>query len=92
MGTRAVWHGTEREAAELLEALQHHCACRTDARNARLATCAVHHMALTDQRALDGLAWMRRMVDRLRSEEFGSVRTDRDGSEPGDHERLDQDQ
>jgi hypothetical protein len=36
----------------------------------RLSTCAPHRMLTEDQRALNGLLFVRRVVDRLRREEF----------------------
>lgn len=36
----------------------------------RLTTCNPHRMLSEDQRALDGLLFVRRMADRLRREEF----------------------
>jgi len=36
----------------------------------RTSTCEPHNMLIEDQRALDGLVWMRRDAERLRREEF----------------------
>jgi hypothetical protein len=38
-----------------------------------VATCAGHHMLARDQRAVDGLLFMRRMAPRLLAEEFSLV-------------------
>ena len=71
------WHGTEDEAIALLRAFDRVCTqqrgggecCTFGPRRERLQTCAAHRL-LMDQRALDGLLWMRRMAPRLRAEEF----------------------
>ena len=66
---RIVWHGTRQESLELLHAIRQHCACeREDGRV--LSICAPHAMLACDQRAVDGLLFMRRMAERLLAEEF----------------------
>ncbi len=71
MGVASVeWHGTQAEAAELLAAIQHHCACEFGVLGVRLSTCAPHRMMTEDQRALDGLLCMRRLRARLKAEEW----------------------
>ncbi len=66
---RPIWHGSEQEAAELLEAVGRHCQCQGQ-EGERRTPCAPHAMIFSDQRALDGLLFARRPVDRLRTEEF----------------------
>lgn len=69
MPRRITWNGTTEEALILLHALQANCACRVeDGRT--LAPCAPHSMLVRDQRAVDGLLFMRRMAARLLAEEF----------------------
>ena len=69
MGRRTSWNGTTDEALALLHALRMHCECRLD--GARIvAPCQPHLMLTYDQRAIDGLLFMRRMAARLVSEEF----------------------
>jgi hypothetical protein len=69
MPRRIIWNGTTDEALVLLHALREHCACRVD--NGRtVAICASHSMLVRDQRAVDGLLFMRRMAARLLAEEF----------------------
>lgn len=63
------WNGTTEEALALLQALQAHCECRTCA-GRTVAPCAVHAMLAHDQRAIDGLLFMRRTAARLLAEEF----------------------
>ena len=71
------WHGTEDEAIALLRAFDRVCTqqrgggegCAFGPRRERLHTCATHRL-LMDQRALDGLLWMRRIAPRLIAEEF----------------------
>ena len=61
MARRITWNGTTEEALALLQALQAHCECRSDA-GRTVAPCAVHVMLTHDQRAIDGLLFMRRGV------------------------------
>ena len=65
----AVWHGTAAEADELLRAVRQHCTCESE-QGRMVRTCAAHSMLARDQRAVDGLLFMRRMVERLLAEEF----------------------
>ena len=75
MATRQItWAGTERESQELLEAIARNCACVRDEDNVCVDVCASHRLLVTDQRALDGLLFARRMSDRLRLEEFSRDR------------------
>ena len=75
MRRRTVWHGTQDEAGELLQALSHHCTCNVSTAGVRAATCAPHQV-LSDQRILDGLLFARRIVARLRAEEHSLVPSD----------------
>jgi hypothetical protein len=69
MNQRIIWNGTQDEALALLHALRAHCECRVeDGRT--LAACPAHLMLAYDQRAIDGLLFMRRMAARLLGEEF----------------------
>ena len=68
--TSVRWHGTQTEALELLQALSHNCACVVSAEGVRLAICAAHEMLADDQRAMDGLLFARRILERLVREEF----------------------
>jgi hypothetical protein len=67
--SRIVWHGTRQESLELLHAVRQHCTCEIE-RGRMVTTCAAHAMLAHDQRAVDGLLFMRRMVERLLAEEF----------------------
>ena len=66
---RTVWHGTRQESLELLHAVRQHCACEVKA-GVMVATCPAHAMLAHDQRAVDGLLFMRHMAERLLAEEF----------------------
>src|SRR5438067_742782 len=70
MATSVLWHGSQTEALELLQALSRNCSCVVTAEGVRLSTCAPHQMLSSDQRAIDGLLFARRIAVRLRSEEF----------------------
>ncbi|MCA1645637.1 MAG: hypothetical protein LC797_09280 [Chloroflexi bacterium] len=69
MAHRITWNGTTDEAVALLQALRAHCECRED-HGRTLAPCASHTMVVHDQRAVDGLLFMRHMAARLLAEEF----------------------
>jgi hypothetical protein len=75
-----IWNGTTEEALALLHALRAHCHCRVD-EGRTVAPCAGHRMVAREQRAVDGLLFMRRMVARLLAEEFNIV--ERSGSSLG---------
>jgi len=66
----AIWYGTQRESFDLVNAITHHCGCEFGLTGARVSTCPPHRMLIEDQRALNGLLFARRMVDRLRQEEW----------------------
>jgi hypothetical protein len=68
METHANWNGTAEEARELCNIIGRNCACGTDKGLATL--CGPHTMLLSDQRALDGLLFVRQIVRRLLREEL----------------------
>jgi hypothetical protein len=69
MPRHITWNGTTDEALALLHALRTHCECRVEYERT-VAPCASHSMLARDQRAVDGLLFMRRMAARLLAEEF----------------------
>ena len=69
MRTPVVWHGTADEALALLAAVDAHCTCRKQG-NRRVTPCPPHTMLALDQRAVDGLLFMRRLAQRLVAQEF----------------------
>lgn len=70
MITVATWHGTPAESLDLVNAVANNCACPFDAVGARVSACEPHQMLATDQRALDGLLFVRRMAAHLQRQEF----------------------
>lgn len=66
------WHGTEQQATELREAVEHNCDCARDGQGNLTRRCALHAAAYTDpdQRFLDGLLFARSMAARLSAEEW----------------------
>jgi hypothetical protein len=72
MARGITWNGTTEEALALLHALREHCDCNVE-QGRTVAPCAGHHMLARDQRAVDGLLFMRRMAARLMAEEFDVV-------------------
>jgi hypothetical protein len=67
---QVIWHGTQQESFDLVNAIARNCTCEFGLMGVRLATCAPHRMLTDDQRALNGLLFARRMTKRLLSEEF----------------------
>lgn len=72
MSTDITWHGTQQESFELVNAIARNCGCEYGLMGVRLSTCGSHQMLSGDQRALDGLLFVRRMAKRLWSEEFST--------------------
>jgi hypothetical protein len=72
MARLITWKGTTDEALALLHALREHCDCHVE-QGRTVAPCAGHTMLARDQRAVDGLLFMRRMAARLLAEEFDAV-------------------
>jgi hypothetical protein len=60
MTNNTVFHGTPKEMAALLAAIQHNCACTQALGMTLPPLCAPHDMLTSDQRALDGLLFIRR--------------------------------
>jgi hypothetical protein len=54
-----IFHGTEAEARELLEAIRRSCTCCLHSNGQPDGSCSAHRV-LADQRALDGLLFVRR--------------------------------
>ncbi len=69
MARRITWNGTPDEALVLLHVLSAHCTCQIEG-GRTLAPCEPHTMLAHDQRAIDGLLFMRRMAVHLLREEF----------------------
>ena len=64
-----IWHGTQQDSNDLVNAIAHNCACEFGLMGVRMATCGPHAMLIEDQRALNGLLFARRIAERLRQEE-----------------------
>jgi len=75
MAMQVVWHGTQQESFDLVNAIARNCTCEFGLMGVRLATCAPHRMLTEDQRALNGLLFARRMAERLQREEFSRARS-----------------
>ena len=67
---QVVFHGNQNEAADLVNAIARNCSCEYALMGVRVNTCPPHRMLVEDQRALDGLVFMRHQVKQLRGEEF----------------------
>ena len=76
-----VFHGNEAEASDLAAAVENNCGCarlRTQGDASATTLCSAHAMLLgtcrADQRALDGLIYVRRALRaRLIAQEFGAI-------------------
>jgi hypothetical protein len=75
MAMQVVWHGTQQESFDLVNAIARNCTCEFGLMGVRLATCAPHRMLTEDQRALNGLLFARRMQERLHREEFSRAKS-----------------
>jgi hypothetical protein len=82
MALQVVWHGTQQESFDLVNAIARNCTCEFGLMGIRLVTCAPHRMLTEDQRALNGLLFARRMANRLRIEEFSRIRRRRSSARP----------
>jgi hypothetical protein len=80
MTMQVVWHGSQQESFDLVNAIARNCTCEFGLMGVRLATCAPHLMLTEDQRALNGLLFARRMAERLRREEFSRSRSNTSAS------------
>ncbi len=87
-----IWHGTQQDSTHLVSAIARNCACEFGLMGVRIATCAPHTMLIEDQRALNGLLFARRIVERLRHEEdlvgLPATQTPRDGTSHGEAQQL----
>ena len=63
------WFGTRQESSDLIAAITRNCTCEFGLKGIRLKQCGPHNMLTSDQRALNGLLFARRMAARLRHEE-----------------------
>ena len=89
MTMQVVWHGSQQESFDLVNAIARNCTCEFGLMGVRLATCAPHRMLTEDQRALNGLLFARRMAERLRREEFSRAKAPSSGSSrPMAHRRC----
>jgi hypothetical protein len=80
MATRTIWNGSVDEAQELCDILRRNCEC-DEQPNGSPTRCPPHVMLLSDQRALDGLLFVRRISMQLLREEFdASAMTRGDGN------------
>ena len=80
MAMQVVWHGSQQESFDLVNAIARNCTCEFGLMGVRLATCAPHRMLTEDQRALNGLLFARRMAERLRREEFSRAKPPASGT------------
>jgi hypothetical protein len=69
----AVWHGTEEQTLALLQAVEHNCNCRRRRGKEGRSFCDAHLMLMSNQRALDGLLFVKGLAARLRAEEWGTA-------------------
>jgi hypothetical protein len=70
ISTEAVWSGTQSEWLDLLHAIADNCECQVDDMGVQLEACASHRLLISDQRALDGLLFARRIAGRMQRQEL----------------------
>jgi hypothetical protein len=63
------WSGTPKESRDLANAIANNCTCTYTPSGTRRTICAPHHMLIRDQRALDGLLFIRSIRERLLHQE-----------------------
>jgi hypothetical protein len=62
MTTQTIWHGTEQESFELVNAVARNCTCEFGLMGVRKSTCPAHAAMVTDQRFMDGMVFERRRL------------------------------
>ena len=67
---QTVFKGTQQEADDLNAAITRWCTCVFDEAGALTSACPPHLMMVNDQRALDGLLFMRRCEQKLMQGEW----------------------
>jgi hypothetical protein len=66
------WSGTPKESRDLAIAIANNCTCTYTPSGTRRTICAPHHMLIRDQRALDGLLFIRSIRERLLHQEHAA--------------------
>jgi hypothetical protein len=66
----AAWHGTLGEYVDLTRVLSRNCGCEVGLMRIGTRACPAHQMLAEDQRALNGLLFVRRMAARFQDEEW----------------------
>lgn len=69
------WNGTRQEGSELLHAISAHCSCDAASKGVQAGRCPPHRMLVEDQRAINGLLFVRHIVSRLLLEEWDLTST-----------------
>ncbi len=64
------WPGTQADMLALIDAVQHNCTCATCDGASAVTSCAAHALLTADQQAINRLAFVRSIADRLRAEEW----------------------
>jgi hypothetical protein len=62
-----------------VNSIARNCSCEFGLMGVRLTTCAPHRMLTEDQRALNGLLFVRRLAEQLRQEEWARGARSRSG-------------
>ena len=71
MSSDVIFHGNERESLDLAKIVARNCTCASTNYNGH--PCPIHNMLSTDQRAIDGLVFVRRTCDRYVNAEHSPV-------------------
>jgi hypothetical protein len=67
------WNGTAQDSLDLMRVVNRHCSCEFGLMGGVATRCAAHRMLTEDRRALNGLLFSRRIVSKLRDEEWRIV-------------------
>ena len=65
-----IWHGSDTERTDLLNAIARNCDCTYGLMGVRVATCAPHTALVEDQQFLDHVLYVRHIRECLLREEF----------------------
>lgn len=71
---QVIWHGSQQEGSELIDAINRNCTCEYGPMGARVSTCIAHKAFVEDQRWLDGLLFARQIRERLLEQEWRAWR------------------
>jgi hypothetical protein len=66
----AIWHGSNEQRQRFQHVIERNCTCEIDEHGTISGRCPAH-LAILDQRFLDGLLWAHYLREQLLAEELG---------------------